>query len=217
MEKINGYIDHTNLKADAVEKDILKLCREALEYGFASVCINPCWVKTAYKELCGSGVKVCSVIGFPLGANDTAVKVFEAKTAVESGAEEIDMVINIGRLKEGNAQYVENEIAEVKKAIGGAVLKVIIECCVLTDDEKRAACSAAVNAGADFVKTSTGFGAGGAVFEDIKIMREAVGERAKIKAAGGIRDFKTAELMIKAGADRIGASAGIDIVKGSMN
>ncbi len=215
---IAKYIDHTNLKAEAVEEDIKKLCKEAREYGFASVCINPCYVSAARKALEGSECKVCTVIGFPLGASETKVKVFESRTAVESGAQEIDMVINIGKLKDKCVDFVTEEIMAVVKAVSGqACVKVIIECCLLSDEEKILACKAAVNAGADFVKTSTGLSTHGATVEDVLLMKKVVGNNIKIKASGGIRDLEKAVEMIEAGAERIGTSMGtsmgVEIIK----
>ncbi len=213
MKDIAKYIDHTNLKQYAKKDDIIALCREAKEYGFKSVCINPCWVELAKNELENSGVEISSVVGFPLGAGMTEAKAHETSLAVANGASEIDFVMNIGRLKDGDIEFVRNEIATVKKCAKTAVLKVIIECCLLTDAEKKLACEACVAAGADFVKTSTGFSTGGATAEDVRLMRKALGNNAKIKAAGGIRDAKTAIEMIEAGADRIGTSSGVNIVK----
>ncbi|MDN5305216.1 MAG: deoxyribose-phosphate aldolase [Fusobacteriaceae bacterium] len=191
--ELNKYIDHTVLKATTTVEDIKKLCAEAKEYNFFSVCVNGCYVDLAKKELEGSDVKVAAVIGFPLGAMSKDAKVFEAKKCIEDGANEIDMVINVGLLKSGKYDEVEQEIREIKEAIGDNVLKVIIETCYLTDDEKRKACELSVNAKADFVKTSTGFGTGGATFEDVALMKEVVGDKAQIKASGGVRDFETAK------------------------
>ena len=206
-------IDHTNLKASTVKEEILKLTKEAKEYQFASVCVNPTWVELAAQELKGTDVKVCTVIGFPLGANTKEVKVFETKDAIEKGAEEIDMVINIGKLKDGDDDYVESEIAGVVEASKGkAIVKVIIETCLLTDDEKKQVCSLAVKAGADFVKTSTGFSTGGATIEDVALMKQTVGAHVGVKASGGIRSKEDAQAMVHAGATRIGASSGIAIV-----
>lgn len=206
------YIDHTLLKPDATPDEIKKLCAEAREYGFASVCVNSCYAALASAELEGSGVEVCCVVGFPLGAMDMASKAIEARNAVAAGAQEIDMVMNIGRLKGAEYEYVRADIATVVQTAGVPV-KVIIETCLLSDDEKRWACQIAEQAGAAFVKTSTGFSTGGATAEDVRLMRETVSERVRVKAAGGIRDYKTAMAMIEAGADRLGASAGISIVK----
>ena len=206
-------IDHTNLKASTVKEEILKLTKEAKEYQFASVCVNPTWVELAAQELKGTDVKVCTVIGFPLGANTKEVKVFETKDAIEKGAQEIDMVINIGKLKDGDDDYVESEIAGVVEASKGkAIVKVIIETCLLTDDEKKQVCSLAVKAGADFVKTSTGFSTGGATIEDVALMKQTVGAHVGVKASGGIHSKEDAQAMVHAGATRIGASSGIAIV-----
>ena len=206
-------IDHTNLKASTVKEEILKLTKEAKEYQFASVCVNPTWVELAAQELKGTDVKVCTVIGFPLGANTKEVKVFETKDAIEKGAQEIDMVINIGKLKDGDDDYVESEIAGVVEASKGkAIVKVIIETCLLTDDEKKQVCNLAVKAGADFVKTSTGFSTGGATVEDVALMKQTVGAHVGVKASGGIRSKEDAQAMVHAGATRIGASSGIAIV-----
>lgn len=181
MKDIAKYIDHTNLKQYAKKDDIIALCREAKEYGFKSVCINPCWVELAKNELENSGVEISSVVGFPLGAGMTEAKAHETSLAVANGASEIDFVMNIGRLKDGDIEFVRNEIATVKKCAKTAVLKVIIECCLLTDAEKKLACEACVAAGADFVKTSTGFSTGGATAEDVRLMRKALGNNAKIR------------------------------------
>ena len=211
--KINKFIDHTVLSQDADEKKIDKLIAEAKEHDFASVCVNSCWTKKCAEALKDSDVNVCVVVGFPLGAMDTKSKAFETKTAIENGADEIDMVINVGWLKSGRYSDVENDIREVKKACGDKHLKVIIECCLLTDEEKVKACELSERAGADFVKTSTGFSKGGATVEDVALMRKTVGDRLGVKAAGGIRDGKTAVAMIKAGASRLGCSAGIKIIE----
>lgn len=210
---LNKYIDHTLLKADAREEQIRELCREAKEYDFMSVCVNPCWIETAKEELAGTDVKVCVVIGFPLGAMTTAAKVFEARDAVERGAEEVDMVINIGRLKDGNDAYVTNEIKAIKEAIGDKILKVIIETCLLSDEEKVRACLDAKTAGADFVKTSTGFSTSGATPADVALMKKTVGETVLVKAAGGVRTKEDMFEMIEAGADRIGTSRGVFLMK----
>ena len=209
---MNKYIDHTILKPDAQKEQILKLCREAKEYDFASVCVNPCWIPLAKKELEGTDVKVCVVIGFPLGAMTTDAKVFEAKDAVEKGAEEVDMVINVGMLKDGYDAYVTEEIRRIKEAVGGRILKVIIETCLLTDEEKVRACLDAKAAGADFVKTSTGFSTGGATVHDVKLMKDTVGDALKIKASGGVRTKEAMQAMVEAGAERIGTSSGISLV-----
>ena len=211
--KINKFIDHTVLSQDADEKKIDKLIAEAKEHDFASVCVNSCWTKKCAEALKDSDVNVCVVVGFPLGAMDTKSKAFETKTAIENGADEIDMVINVGWLKSGRYSDVEDDIREVKKACGDKHLKVIIECCLLTDEEKVMACKLSEKAGADFVKTSTGFSKSGATVEDVALMKKTVGDRLGVKAAGGIRDGKTAVAMIKAGASRLGCSAGIKIIE----
>lgn len=211
--KINKFIDHTVLAQDADEKKIDKLIAEAKEHDFASVCVNSCWTKKCADALKDSDVNVCVVVGFPLGAMDTKSKAFETKTAIENGADEIDMVINVGWLKSGRYSDVEDDIRGVKKACGDKHLKVIIECCLLTDEEKVMACKLSEKAGADFVKTSTGFSKSGATVEDVALMRKTVGDRLGVKAAGGIRDGKTAVAMIKAGASRLGCSAGIKIIE----
>lgn len=208
------YIDHTYLKPDAQKKDIDKILKEAKQYHFASVCISPIWVAYAHKELEGSGVHVVTVIGFPEGATTTAVKVFETKQAIADGADEVDMVIPIGMLKDGQYNYVKEDIRSVVKAAGGKMTKVIIETCLLTDDEKVKACEIAKAAGADFVKTSTGFSRGGATVEDVKLMRKAVGADMGVKASGGVANKAEAEAMIVAGATRIGTSHGVEIMQG---
>jgi deoxyribose-phosphate aldolase len=216
VEKVDvaKYIDHTCLKPDATQKDIINLCDEAMEFKFKSVCINPCHVELAKKCLEDSDVLVCSVIGFPLGANTTNVKVFEAKEAVENGADEIDMVMNIGAAKEGNWILVKRDIAAVVKSVAGrAIVKVIIETCLLTDDEKIKACNCAVEAGANFVKTSTGFSNGGANSFDIELMRKTVGNKCGVKASGGIKHLEEAILMINSGANRLGTSNGARIMR----
>ena len=210
---LNKYIDHTILKATASGTDVQKLCEEAIEHEFYSVCVNGCYVADAKQLLQGTDVKVAAVVGFPLGAMTTAAKVFEAKEAIENGASEIDMVINVAKLKDGEFEYVENEIRQIKEAIGDNVLKVIIETCYLTDEEKVKACELSLVAKADFVKTSTGFGTGGATYEDVKLMKSVVGDNAKVKASGGVRDKETAQKYVDLGADRLGTSSGIDIVK----
>lgn len=218
-ENIAGMIDHTLLKADATKEEITKLAFEAKEYSFASVCVNPTWVKTAAELLAGSPeVKVCTVIGFPLGATTPETKAFETKNAIENGATEVDMVINIGALKDHNDDLVEKDIrAVVEAAKGKALTKVIIETSLLTDEEKVRACELAVKAGADYVKTSTGFSTGGATAADIQLMRKTVGPDLGVKASGGVRSREDALAMIEAGATRIGASAGIAIVKGETS
>lgn len=217
MMEIAKMIDHTLLKADATDAQIKKLAEEAIEHGFASVCINPCHVKYVADILKNSNVKVCTVIGFPLGANTVETKVFETKEAISNGAHEIDMVLNIGKLKVGDYDYVKNEIEAVThaaKSFGDIIVKVILETCYLSDEEKIKACKITVDAGADFVKTSTGFGSGGATVHDVELMRKAVGENFGVKASGGIRTAEFAREIVKAGANRIGTSSGIQIVKG---
>ena len=217
-QKLASMIDHTVLKADATKSDVEKICKEALEYKFASVCINPGNIELAAKLLEGSEVKVCTVIGFPLGANTTEVKAFETKDAILKGAHEVDMVINIGKLKDKEYEYIKNDIkAVVEAAKGKALTKVIIETCLLTDEEKVKACELAKEAGADFVKTSTGFSTGGATPEDIKLMRETVGPNLGVKASGGVRCFADAEAVIANGATRIGASSSITICEGGIS
>lgn len=215
--KLNGYIDHTILKASATESDVAKLCAEAAQFGFASVCVNTCWASFAKRELAGlpagSSVKVCCVVGFPLGAMSTAAKAFEATEAVRDGADEIDMVINVGFLKSGKLDAVRADIETVKKAVGSRTLKVILETCYLDDAEKKIACALAVEAGADFVKTSTGFGTGGATIEDVRLMLDAVAGTAKVKASGGVKDAETAAKYVEMGVARLGTSSGIAIVE----
>ncbi|MDQ0174190.1 deoxyribose-phosphate aldolase [Bacillus chungangensis] len=215
MTNMAKMIDHTLLKPDAAKEDIQAICLEAKQYGFASVCIHPFWVATASKWLEQTEVKVCTVIGFPLGANTTETKVFETKKAIEDGAHEIDMVINIGALKsKDNAMVKEDIAAVVKEAKGKALVKVIIETALLTEAEKILACELAKEAGADFVKTSTGFSGGGATAEDVALMRETVGPEMGVKASGGIRNLQNAKDMLEAGATRLGASAGVAILQG---
>lgn len=209
---IASYIDHTVLRPEAGKEEVARHCREALDYGFCSVCVNPFYVPQVAAALSGSAVKTCSVIGFPLGAIPTVLKAREAEWAVAAGAQEIDMVIEIGAMKDGNHSFVRSDIADVKKACEAALLKVIIETCLLTDEEKRIACLLAKEAGADFVKTSTGFSTGGATAEDVALMRVAVGPGMGVKASGGVRTFKDALRMIEAGATRIGASSSVMIV-----
>jgi len=210
-------IDHTVLKPDATHDQIAQLCYEARKYQFASVCVNPTNVKLCAQLLEGSGVPVCTVVGFPLGATPTEVKVFETQQAIRDGASEVDMVINVGALKSRDYELVERDIASIARAChaGNAILKVIIEAALLTDDEKVVACQLAKVAGADFVKTSTGFGPGGATVEDVALMRRVVGPTMGVKAAGGIRTLEDAQRMVAAGASRIGASASIKIVSGA--
>ncbi|CEO66284.1 deoxyribose-phosphate aldolase [Streptococcus pneumoniae] len=238
--KLNKYIDHTLLKQDAKKKQIDSLLSEAREYGFASVCVNPTWVEHAKKGLEGTDVKVCTVVGFPLGATTSAVKAFETKEAIQNGADEIDMVINVGALKSGNLALVESDIRAVVEASGDKLVKVIIEACLLTDQEKVLACQLAQKAGSDFVKTSTGFStggatiadvrlmretvgsdmgvkaAGGATIADVRLMRETVGSDMGVKAAGGARSYADALAFVEAGATRIGTSAGVAILKGEL-
>ncbi|WP_216830065.1 deoxyribose-phosphate aldolase [Alkalihalobacterium elongatum] len=216
---IAEMIDHTLLKTETTKAQIIQLCKEAKEYKFASVCVNPTWVKTAYEQLKDTPVvKVCTVIGFPLGASTSEVKAFETTKAIEEGATEVDMVINIGALKDKDDHLVKEDIrAVVDAAKGKALTKVIIETSLLTDEEKTRACKLAVEAGADYVKTSTGFSTGGATVEDIRLMRETVGPDIGVKASGGVRDRDGAVAMIEAGATRIGASAGIAIVTGGQS
>ncbi|MBU5677276.1 deoxyribose-phosphate aldolase [Alkaliphilus sp. MSJ-5] len=211
---IAKYIDHTLLKPETKKEEIKKICEEAREYGFFSVCVNGANVALAYEQLQGTDVKVTAVVGFPLGAMTSEAKAFETKNAIDNGAKEIDTVINIGALKEGKEEKVLNDIkAVVDAASGRAIVKVIIENCLLTNEEKILACKLAKKAGADFVKTSTGFSTGGATVEDVQLMRETVGPEIGVKASGGVRDLKTALAMIEAGATRIGASASVNIVK----
>ncbi|WP_100402308.1 deoxyribose-phosphate aldolase [Bacillus sp. FJAT-42315] len=215
FEQVAKMIDHTLLKADATKEEVSKLCEEAKTYEFASVCINPTWVSYASEQLKGTPVKVCTVIGFPLGAMTSEVKAFETKNAIENGAEEVDMVINIGALKDGDYETVLKDIQAVTSAAKGkALTKVIIETCLLTDEEKQKACELAVKAGTDYVKTSTGFSTGGATVADITLMCQTVGPDIGVKASGGVRSKEDAENMIKAGATRIGASSGVKIVQG---
>jgi deoxyribose-phosphate aldolase len=213
--EVARYIDHTLLKPDATREEILKVCEEGVRYAFASVCINPIWVREAACALRGSGVKVCTVIGFPLGANAADTKAFEARRAIFDGASELDMVINIGALKSGDHDLVSRDIKGVVEIAHevGYICKVIIETALLTDDEKVSACLIAKEAGADFVKTSTGFSKGGATAADVALMRRAVGSQMGVKASGGVRDLRQAQEMITAGATRIGASVGVKIIQ----
>ena len=210
--KYNKFIDNTILKADATIEDIKRLCEESKIYDFKSVCINPCFIKAAKEFLKGSDVLICTVIGFPLGSMTTEAKVFEAMDAVKKGADEVDMVINISMLKDKQYDYVKTEIEQIKGAVGKKALKVIIECCLLTDEEKVIACKLAKEAGADFVKTSTGFSKWGATKEDIKLMRETVGPLMGVKAAGGVRTHEEMLEMIENGATRIGTSSGAKLM-----
>ena len=210
-----NLVDHTLLRADARKEEITKLAEEAKEFSFASVCVNPTWVSYASELLKQSTVKVCTVIGFPLGANTPEVKAFETKNAIENGADEVDMVINIAALKDNNNELVERDIrAVVEAAKGKALVKVIIETCLLTDEEKVRACELSVKAGADFVKTSTGFSTGGATVEDVALMRKTVGANVGVKASGGVRNLKDLENVVSVGATRIGTSSGVKIVQG---
>ena len=215
---IASYIDHTILAADATRADIERICAEAVKYHFKSVCVNPIWVSTVTEALAGSGVLTCSVIGFPFGATTTASKVFEARGAIADGAKEIDMVINIAAAKAGDETGLIADISAIADAVheGGAILKVIIETSLLTDEEKVLACRASVAAGADFVKTSTGFAGGGATLEDVALMRATVGPDLGVKASGGVRSLETARAMIAAGATRLGSSSGVAIVEGEL-
>lgn len=211
-EDLAGYIDHTLLKPEATKEDIIRLCREAQQHHFYAVCINPSYLPVAAAELAGSAVKICIVVGFPLGATTTAAKAFETAEAVQGGADEIDTVIHVGALKGGYSEYIMNDISAVVRAAQGKTVKVIIESGLLTDDEKVLACRLAEQAGARMVKNSTGFGPGGATVADISLMREAVGPGMEIKASAGVRTAETARKMIEAGAQRIGTSSGVKIV-----
>lgn len=211
--KKSKYIDHTLLKPASTKEQLVKLCAEAKEHDFRTVCVNPCWIPLCKKELAGTDVGVCTVIGFPLGAMSTTAKAYEAADAVKAGADEVDMVINIGMLKDHEDEYVINDIAEVKKAIGDTTLKVIIETCLLNEEEKVRACGLIEKAGAQFVKTSTGFSTGGATLEDVILLKKTVGDRLEVKAAGGVRTPADLDAMIEAGATRIGTSSGISLIK----
>lgn len=216
-QQLSKYIDHTLLKASATLEDIEKLCQEAVEYGFYSVCVNPCYVALAAEKLLGTSVKVAVTVGFPLGATSAQTKAFEATEAVKAGASEVDMVMNVGLLKGGDfyavRKDIEGVVSSVKQINAQAKVKVIIETCYLSDDEKVSACRIAQDAGADFVKTSTGFGTGGATLEDVRLMKGMAEGDLEVKASGGIRDLDTALAMIEAGATRIGTSSGIAILK----
>ena len=214
MKPLNQYIDHTLLKPDATESEITKLCEEAKKYSFFSVCVNSCHVPLTKKMLAGNSVKVCAVVGFPLGAMISSAKAFEAKQAINQGADEIDMVINIGFLKSKNYNAVLHDLNAVREACSGYVLKVILETSELDEKEIVKACELSVEAGADFVKTSTGFGSGGATLTAVKIMKETVQNKAKIKASGGIRDAQTALKFIELGVERLGVSSGVEIMNG---
>ncbi|MDF2726283.1 MAG: deoxyribose-phosphate aldolase [Paenibacillus sp.] len=216
MNELAQTIDHTLLKPDATAEAIAKLCAEAREFGFYSVCVNSAWVSAAARALAGSDVRVCAVVGFPLGASLTSAKAFEAAQAAELGAAEIDMVMNVGAFLSGDLETVERDISEVVKAVQGkALVKVILETGLLTDEQKRTACRLAEQAGAAFVKTSTGFGPGGATVDDVRLMRAAVSPHVRVKASGGVRDAATAKAMLEAGASRLGTSSGAAIVQGA--
>lgn len=214
-EQTARLIDHTILKPEATGQDVQRICAEARQYGFASVCVNPYWTRLVASELAGTSVKVCTVVGFPLGANTTATKAAEAAEAVVAGAQEVDMVLNVGELRAGNFDAVQADILAVVEAShrGGALVKVILETALLNDEQKRTACTLAKSAGADFVKTSTGFGSGGATVNDIALMRATVGPEMGVKASGGIRTLDDLRAMVAAGASRIGASASVKIVE----
>lgn len=212
--KYNTMIDHTALKADTRKDAITKLCQEAKEYQFASVCVNPTWVSYCAEQLNDSNVKVCTVIGFPLGANTSATKAFEASEAIKNGADEVDMVINIGALKDGNYTLVEEDIKAVVTVANTKCVKVILETCLLTKEEIEKACTIARHAKATFVKTSTGFSTGGATVEDVALMKQTVGDDLEVKASGGVRSYKDMVNVVKAGATRIGTSSGIKLVQG---
>lgn len=207
------FIDHTNLKQDTSINDIKTLCEEAIKFDFMSVCINPCFVKYAHDVLLDSEVKVCTVIGFPLGANTTKTKVYETKQALKDGADEIDMVINVSALKDKKYDYVKNEISKIKKVCKNKILKVILETCLLTDEEIVKACELSLEAKADFVKTSTGFSKGGATVEAVALMRKTVGDKCGVKASGGVKTFEDMQKMIDAGASRIGTSSGVKLLE----
>ncbi|WP_353894404.1 deoxyribose-phosphate aldolase [Proteinivorax hydrogeniformans] len=216
-QKLASMIDHTLLKAQSTKEQVTKLCKEAKEYNFATVCVNPSYIEQAKKELKGTNVGITTVIGFPLGASTSETKAFETKDAIAKGATEIDMVLNVGQMKSQNYDYVQEDIKAVVQAANGVTVKVILETCYLTDEEIVKACEFSVQANANFVKTSTGFGTGGATKEHIKLMRDTVGPEIGVKASGGVRDQKTAKEMVDSGATRIGASSSIDIVKGSAS
>ena len=211
--KLSKYIDHTLLKADATSEKIKALCAEAKEYDFKTVCVNPSYITLCKECLAGSSVGVCTVIGFPLGQMTTEAKVFEAQDAIAKGADEVDMVLNIAKLKDQDLDYVTNEIHAIKAACGDTTLKVIIETCLLTDEEKVNACHCIMNAGADFVKTSTGFSTSGATFEDVALLKQTVGDKCQVKAAGGVRSHADFLKMIELGADRIGTSSGVKLLQ----
>ena len=210
--KLSKYIDHTLLKANATKEQIIKLCSEAKEYDFKTVCVNPSYIPLCKEELANSDVMVCTVIGFPLGQMTTEAKVFETKHAIEIGADEVDMVLNIGKLKDQDYTYVTNEIRAIKEACGEHCLKVIIETCLLTNEEKVMACKCILDAGADFVKTSTGFSTSGATFEDVDLLKKTVGDKCFVKAAGGVKTHDDFLKMIELGANRIGTSSGTKLL-----
>jgi len=216
MKNLASMIDHTLLAADATPSQIERLCVEAIEYGFCSVCVNSSYVALASENLKASDVKVCAVVGFPLGAMQTEAKAYEAATAIREGAEEIDMVIHVGHLKAGDLAYVEADIRAVREATAGKVLKVIFETALISKEEIVTLCDICTRVGVDFVKTSTGFSTGGATLEDVALMKASVGEGVEVKASGGIRDYETAVAMVEAGATRLGVSAGIAIVTGAL-
>jgi deoxyribose-phosphate aldolase len=214
---MNQYIDHTLLKPDSISADIEKLCDEAIKYNFATVCVHPHFVSLAKNYLKQSNVKVCTVIGFPLGQNTTETKIFEAENAIENGADEIDMVINVSWLKDKQNQNLKEEISRLKKSVGNRILKVIIEISLLTDDEIAKVSQIVSEAGADFIKTSTGFGAHGATLEAVKIMKANISPQTQIKASGGIRDFEAAKQYIETGVNRLGTSSGVEIIEGKTS
>jgi deoxyribose-phosphate aldolase len=215
--QLNKYIDHTLLKPEAQSAQIEKLCKEAIEHKFFSVCVNTSYVKQCAELLRGSDVKVCCVVGFPLGAMDTASKAFETRTAIANGAQEIDMVVQIGALKDRRVDYVREDIKAVVQAAGGVKVKVIIETSLINDEEKTLACKAALEAGAHFVKTSTGFAGGGATVEDVKLMKSIVGDQMEVKASGGVKNSEQAFALIQAGATRLGTSSGVALVQGQQS
>ena len=210
--EINSYIDHTLLKATATKEQIITICNEAKKYNFYAVCVNGCYVELAKHNLINTNIRIAAVIGFPLGAMTTQTKVFEAKNCIKNGASEIDMVINIGKLLDNDFEYVEEEVRQIKEAIGNNVLKVIIETCYLNNKQIEVACQLVVNAGADFVKTSTGFGTNGATLEDVQLMKNAVKDKVQIKAAGGIKNIEMAKKFIDRGVTRLGTSSGVQLV-----
>jgi len=214
LKNLESYIDHTNVRPEASKQDIIKLCEEAREFNFKSVCVNPCYVELAKNNLYDTNINICAVIGFPLGANATSIKIFEATNAVHDGANELDMVINIGAVKSGDWFFVKKDIRSVIRSVAGrALVKVIIETCLLTQEEKIKVCKCAVDSGADFIKTSTGYSIAGAVSEDIKLIRKIVKNKCKIKAAGGIKHIEEAIVMINSGADRLGTTNGARIMQ----